>query len=351
MPRRGVSRALSTGDSPVKLAPTRSFARNGHLLSPKSLFAAKNRRQARTRRAARETLSQRSRPDASPPRKKSRRSTKGSNSWKLNPTELISEPCTRVASCTRPSGHSGICTGKVDASSPRRSTRATTAAQTPPKRKRKRSRTVARKPWAKGRRGSVPEGWAKFGSDYQQVTAIGGRLEALLRKSRKGSRDALRELSVGRDAQPGDKFFSHVYGNGVDIRRTTLPNTSHRNRGLFASVDIEKNALITEYDGIRISREDAMAMRRAGKATHVKGLNYDVFLDGNRWPLPGQGAAQLANDGRGVFKNNAKFVILYDSKIGRDRCFLKALTRLSAGDEVFVSYGRGYWDAHSAMSR
>ena len=78
-------------------------------------------------------------------------------------------------------------------------------------------------------------------------------------------------------------------GMGVEVKRTTIPRTTMRNRGLFVTIEIKKNELITEYDGMPINREEAMEMRAKGKATHVKGLNYDLFLDGNRWPQKGQG--------------------------------------------------------------
>jgi len=171
------------------------------------------------------------------------------------------------------------------------------------------------------------------GRDYQHVRSLGDDLQVI--RTNKGN--------FQPEAKPG-KFKAYTLGSGVEVKRTTLPKTSRRNRGLFTTVNIKKNHLITEYNGIPINRERAMSLRKEGKATHIKGLNYDLFLDGNRWPKLGQGAAQMANDAKDSKKNNSKFVVKFDSSVGREVCFLKALRDIEAGEEIFVSYGKGYWN-------
>jgi len=174
----------------------------------------------------------------------------------------------------------------------------------------------------------------KSGTDYQYMTQMGQCVAKGL--GRLGDIQHIPPENMG-------KFSAYTYGFGLELKRTTIPGTTRRNRGLFATVDMPKNTLITEYSGKSINREQAMELRRQKRATHIKGLNYDLFLDGNRWPTIGQGLAQMANDGLGSFPNNSKFVVKYDSIVGRDRCFLKALVDIKQGEEIFVSYGRGFW--------
>mmetsp|Transcript_8763 Transcript_8763/g.13849 ORF Transcript_8763/g.13849 Transcript_8763/m.13849 type:complete len:246 (-) Transcript_8763:272-1009(-) len=170
----------------------------------------------------------------------------------------------------------------------------------------------------------------KTGADYQCLMSMGITLDNSLR----GGAQLIEKQG---------KFNCYKLGYGVEVKRTTLPHTSRKNRGLFAQWDIKKNHLITEYSGVSINREQAMELRRKGKATHIKGLNYDHFLNGDRFPQMGQGAAQMANDGKDFAGQNAKFVVKFDSCAGGDRCFLKALRDIKAEEEIFVSYGKGYW--------
>eukprot|EP00471_Norrisiella_sphaerica_P013653 CAMPEP_0184502830 /NCGR_PEP_ID=MMETSP0113_2-20130426/51318_1 /TAXON_ID=91329 /ORGANISM="Norrisiella sphaerica, Strain BC52" /LENGTH=459 /DNA_ID=CAMNT_0026892183 /DNA_START=96 /DNA_END=1475 /DNA_ORIENTATION=+ len=200
---------------------------------------------------------------------------------------------------------------------------------------RKRKRSIVETPRANSLRSRAAKGprldRTRSGQDYEFLRDMGKSLPK-----------SLTMCNIQPEARHG-KFNAYTLGFGVDVRPTTIPGALRRNRGLFSTINIGKNELITEYSGTPINRARAMQLRAQGKATHVKGLNYDRFLDGNRWPQIGQGAAQMANDGKGFTKNNAKFVVKFDSSIGRDRCFLKALEDIKANEEIFVSYGRGFW--------
>ena len=52
-------------------------------------------------------------------------------------------------------------------------------------------------------------------------------------------------------------------------------------RGLFAgSEGIPPGVLITEYDGHRISREEAIERKKSGLASHLRRVGWDLVIDG-----------------------------------------------------------------------
>jgi hypothetical protein len=122
-----------------------------------------------------------------------------------------------------------------------------------------------------------------------------------------------------------------------------MAGASIKNKGLFTCRVFEENELITEYTGPRITREQALELRKEGRASHVKGINYDFCIDGDQQPTAGQGIAQFANDSTREGKNNAKFDMKFDNSLGEMRCFIKAMRLLRADEEIFVGYGKVYW--------
>lgn len=146
-----------------------------------------------------------------------------------------------------------------------------------------------------------------------------------------------------RGAPAVGRFKCATLGDGVEIKKTTLPGASTKNKGLFATRTFAENELITEYTGALITRKEALELRAQGKASHVKGINYDFCIDGDQNPINGQGVAQFANDATRDGNNNSKFEMKFDFGSGETRCFVKALKQVNSGDEVFVGYGTGYW--------
>jgi hypothetical protein len=143
--------------------------------------------------------------------------------------------------------------------------------------------------------------------------------------------------------KPNDRFKHATLGDGVNLRQSTMAGATAKNKGLFACRAFSENELITEYTGPRITREQALELRKQGRASHVKGINYDVSIDGDQQPIAGQGIAQFANDSTREGKNNAKFDIKFDKDHGEMRVFIKALRLLRANEEIFIGYGKGYW--------
>ena len=102
--------------------------------------------------------------------------------------------------------------------------------------------------------------------------------------------------------------------------------------GVFATRHIPKNTIITSYDGedidraTALSRSDKSYMRTVSFGHHV--------IDGLRTPTRGRGAGSFVNHSS---TPNATFWIRYD------RVWIKALRDIQRDEEVFVNYGRSYW--------
>jgi len=149
--------------------------------------------------------------------------------------------------------------------------------------------------------------------------------------------------------------------DGVDVRPSTIKAAG---RGLFATRRFDVGDLITEYGGIVISCEEAKKRREAGKASHIRTLDsMYTAIDGLSVTVAtGNPGGSFANDPhRGDVKEkpnrwNATFVKLeHRQQIGLRLCergglqalariFLKAVRVILPNDEIFVNYGRGYWD-------
>jgi hypothetical protein len=132
--------------------------------------------------------------------------------------------------------------------------------------------------------------------------------------------------------------------DGLEIRRTSLPNTVPDNQGLFTTRSFRKRELVSEYTGDRISREQAIERRLRNDSSYIKGIDYYQCIDGDRDPDSYQGIAQFTNDGsEHNGGNNTKFIFKFDYGQARTRVFLQATRNIEAYEEIFVSYGKNYW--------
>lgn len=117
-----------------------------------------------------------------------------------------------------------------------------------------------------------------------------------------------------------------------------------QNRGLFALRDFKKGDDITEYCGPVLSREEAETLQAAGQNKFCRGLSRHEVIDGISNPSEGEGCAQIVNDGTQSNRNNCTLENFLDppEKLLM-RCVLRASRDISAGEELFTSYGYGYW--------
>lgn len=117
------------------------------------------------------------------------------------------------------------------------------------------------------------------------------------------------------------------------IKASSIPNAG---KGLFASVDIPKGAIVTEYLGRRASWAD---VENDVDNPYIYFIDEQNIIDASN-DLKSFG--RYANDAAGLtrvlgLRNNAEY---YEEG---NRVFIKAKTHISAGCEVLVPYGRDYW--------
>lgn len=122
------------------------------------------------------------------------------------------------------------------------------------------------------------------------------------------------------------------------IKKSQLPNAG---KGLFTKAPIKKDKWIVEYLGDIYTWKECEERAKEDKEGYVLFVNSKYCIDAFETP---QHLARYANDAAGIskvkgLKNNA----VYD--IEKKRGYIKATRNIAAGEEIFVSYGKDYWDA------
>ncbi|MBL7863685.1 MAG: SET domain-containing protein [Cyclobacteriaceae bacterium] len=124
----------------------------------------------------------------------------------------------------------------------------------------------------------------------------------------------------------------HLY-----VRKSLLPGAG---KGLFTKVLIPKGTRIVEYKGEILTWKEVEKMpdERNG---YVFYFNLKHVIDA--WKTT-KSVAHFANDAMGIVKvkgirNNADYVT------SGKRCFIEAIRDIPARSEIFVDYGREYWQA------
>lgn len=129
-------------------------------------------------------------------------------------------------------------------------------------------------------------------------------------------------------------------GNGVLVKLSRIDNGGY---GLFSYRSFVKNEYITTLSGRIISREEALALRKKGKDSHIRSLfMMGDCIYGIRNPIDaiGKGSASFVNDGRNIYENNNRF----ENK--NNIIWLWANRDIEHGEELLTSYGRNYWNNH-----
>ena len=107
--------------------------------------------------------------------------------------------------------------------------------------------------------------------------------------------------------------------------------------GLFTKLAIPKGTYIVEYKGRRTTWDE---VRHEADNMYICYVDDAFVIDGRYQP---GASARYANDASGLSRvkgltNNARFV--YDE----NKVYIEATKDIDAGAEIFVSYGREYWD-------
>lgn len=133
----------------------------------------------------------------------------------------------------------------------------------------------------------------------------------------------------------------------AERKLTVKESTQHgAGMGLFTTEFINKESCIIEYKGTVSTWKNV---------NHDDGNNAYIFFVNNNHVVDAFGhlneLARYANDAKGLHQtkgltNNARYVV--DKK----RIFIYATKNIPAGAEIFVAYGKEYWDtikAHKKM--
>jgi SET domain-containing protein len=118
------------------------------------------------------------------------------------------------------------------------------------------------------------------------------------------------------------------------VQPSQIPNAGN---GLFTSIDIECGEIISKFKGEIISEEEATKRAELGDDDYFMMLPSGETLDCKKTEC----FAKFANDAEGIpsgFKNNA--IITMDEE---NNVVLVADKDINSGEEIFVGYGRRYW--------
>ena len=112
-------------------------------------------------------------------------------------------------------------------------------------------------------------------------------------------------------------------------------------KGLFTAIPIYKDEIIAYYGGEIVSKEEVEKRIDANKDQYFINLLDGSTLDS----INSNCFAKYANDAKGFtasnFKNNANISLDEEQKV----CLI-ASKKIKAGDEIFCSYGKKYWDKY-----
>ena len=121
------------------------------------------------------------------------------------------------------------------------------------------------------------------------------------------------------------------------VKTSLLPNAG---KGLFTDKAIKKDSKIIEYKGEIIDWKEYTKRVKEDKDGYLFFISNKRCIDAFSTP---RYKARFANDAEGLsrvkgLKNNAVYEV-FD-----DKCFIVSTRDIKAGEEIFVSYTKEYWD-------
>lgn len=122
------------------------------------------------------------------------------------------------------------------------------------------------------------------------------------------------------------------------VKKSQLPSAG---KGLFTTKDIKKGSKIIEYRGEVIDWKEYCKRVKDDKDGYLAFISRKKCIDAYNTP---QYKARYANDAEGLIKikgikNNAEYQII------DDKVYIVATRDIKAGEEIFVSYSKDYWNA------
>lgn len=134
------------------------------------------------------------------------------------------------------------------------------------------------------------------------------------------------ELPDTIDAKESDYLF---------LKSSGIKNSG---KGLFTSIPIFKNEVISLFKGEILSNKEAALRARNKKDGYFINMLDGTIMDSMHVSC----FAKYANDSEGFkatkYKNNSKIALDENNKV----C-LVATKNIKSGEEIFCSYGKAYW--------
>ena len=118
------------------------------------------------------------------------------------------------------------------------------------------------------------------------------------------------------------------------VKKSTIPGAG---KGLFTTVDIPKDSRIVEYKG-RITTWKEVEWDSENK--YIYTINPKHVIDASRTL---KALARYANDAKGLTKLkgiNNNCIYVNDGL----KAYIESAKDIPAGSEIFVAYGKEYWD-------
>ena len=123
------------------------------------------------------------------------------------------------------------------------------------------------------------------------------------------------------------------------IKKSRLPNAG---KGLFTTTEIRKDETVCEYKGEKVTWAECEVRNQKldGHGNYYFYVNKNNCVDAQNTP---QHFGRYANDAAGIgrvpgIRNNSIYVVR------KGVPFIVATRRIKAGEEIYVSYGRSYWN-------
>ena len=132
-------------------------------------------------------------------------------------------------------------------------------------------------------------------------------------------------------------WIHRVARDGLQIRKSTVPNAG---LGLFARRAFKKGEIVARYTGDLIETQAGEEHRDGfGGSKYVLEMSERVSVDAAR---TNTADGRMCNDPRGSGKRaNVKFSVNQQTKTAT----VRAKRAIAAGEELLLSYGRGFWTA------
>ncbi len=123
----------------------------------------------------------------------------------------------------------------------------------------------------------------------------------------------------------------------LNVKKSQIQNAG---KGLFTTSKILKGSKVIEYKGEIIDWKEYEKRVANDEDGYLFFINKKNCIDAYHTP---QHKARYANDAEGLsvvkgLKNNCKYEVF------NNKCFIVAEKNINAGEEIFVTYTKEYWD-------